>query len=182
MDVFMNKYFSNGLGNKNKLINDQIAVSSSSSVADLIDDELMKIEEISIPVPWGVIRGVIFGGGGLNVKPMVCVHGYLDNANSFKPLATHLTRTNEYYLIALDLPGHGRSSKLPSSAMPYTPKFFTMSLRHVVRFLKLAKFYFLCHSYGIAICFMVKNHINKNLLLLLKKRNKSSLFTFFYLF
>lgn len=113
------------------------------------------MEEISIPVPWGVIRGVIFGDRlGKNAKTMLCLHGYLDNANSFKPLAPYLTKSNEYYLIALDFPGHGRSSKLPHG-IPYNPKLFMMCVRHAVKFLNLGKFYFLCHSYGIAICFMV---------------------------
>lgn len=43
--------------------------------------------------------------------PILAVHGWLDNANSFEPLATFLQQN--YYLIAIDLPGHGYSSHLP---------------------------------------------------------------------
>lgn len=109
----------------------------------------MKVEEISIPVPWGQIRGQIFGDPNLaTVRPIVCLHGYLDNSNSFKPLAFYLTKSNDYYMISLDFPGHGLSSKLPDG-IPYTPKLFASSVRRAVRHLKLDKFYFLGHSYGI---------------------------------
>lgn len=39
-------------------------------------------------------------------KVTLCLHGWLDNANSFLPLAAYLT---ELDLIAIDLPGHGKS-------------------------------------------------------------------------
>jgi len=38
--------------------------------------------------------------------PVLALHGWLDNAASFIPLAQHLNETN---LIALDFPGHGKS-------------------------------------------------------------------------
>lgn len=116
----------------------------------------MKIEEISIQVPWGQIRGQIFGNPSLaTAPPILCLHGYLDNSNSFKPLAYHLTRSNEYYMIALDFPGHGLSSKIPDG-IPYTPKLFVSSVRRAVRYFKLKKFYFMGHSYGIGTSFFVR--------------------------
>lgn len=42
---------------------------------------------------------------------MLALHGWLDNANSFKPIAPYLSQ--DYYLIAMDLPGHGLSSHMP---------------------------------------------------------------------
>lgn len=115
----------------------------------------MKIEEITIPVPWGHIKGQIFGNQSeTNAKPILCLHGYLDNSNSFKPIAPYLTQSNEYYMIAIDFPGHGFSSKLPDG-IPYTPKLFVSFVRRAVRHLDLKKFFFLCHSYGIGTSFMV---------------------------
>ena len=36
----------------------------------------------------------------------LCLHGWLDNADSFLPLCAHLTELN---LVSIDLPGHGQS-------------------------------------------------------------------------
>lgn len=117
--------------------------------------EMMKVEQIAIPVPWGHIRGQIFGDRSFpNTRAIFCLHGYLDNSNSFKPLATYLTKSNQFYLIALDFPGHGLSSKLPDG-IPYTPKMFVSSVRRAVRHLKLTSFYLMGHSYGIGITILV---------------------------
>lgn len=109
----------------------------------------MEIKEIEIPVPWGFVRGQIFGTStAKNSIPILCLHGFLDNSNSFKPIATYLCESNEYYMIALDLPGHGRSSPIPLGAI-YTPKLFLTALRRCVLFLKISSFIFLSHSYGV---------------------------------
>lgn len=49
-------------------------------------------------------------GKGLRI---IALHGWLDNAASFIPLAEHL---KGHHLLALDLPGHGQSDHLPASA------------------------------------------------------------------
>jgi pimeloyl-ACP methyl ester carboxylesterase len=45
--------------------------------------------------------------------PVIALHGWLDNAASFLPLAPYL---NGHPLLALELPGHGHSDHLPSAA------------------------------------------------------------------
>jgi pimeloyl-ACP methyl ester carboxylesterase len=45
--------------------------------------------------------------------PVIALHGWLDNAASFTPLAPYLEGA---HLLALDLPGHGHSQHLPPSA------------------------------------------------------------------
>lgn len=46
--------------------------------------------------------------------PLISLHGWMDNANSFEPMSSYLEKN--YYLIALDLPGHGYSDHFPDHA------------------------------------------------------------------
>ncbi len=115
----------------------------------------MRVEELNVPIPWGHIKCQIFGDSLVkNTQPIVCLHGYLDNSNSFKPISPYLTHTNEYYLVAIDFPGHGFSSKIPDGTY-YSMKMLVSCVRRVVRHLNLKRFYFMCHSYGINISFLV---------------------------
>ena len=69
-------------------------------------------EEISLAIPalnlaaktWGPTHGL----------PVLALHGWLDNAASFQPLAEYLPMI---HLVALDLPGHGRSDHRPAGAV-----------------------------------------------------------------
>lgn len=47
---------------------------------------------------------------------VLCVHGWLDNANSFLPLFPHLDRLDNIEIVAIDLPGHGLSSPIGDNA------------------------------------------------------------------
>jgi len=51
--------------------------------------------------------------GDKNHQPVLCLHGYLDNAASFVPLMQQISQENELLsnrrIIALDWPGHGHS-------------------------------------------------------------------------
>jgi hypothetical protein len=60
------------------------------------------VEDVKIPLPSG---GHLWGKwwGARNVRPFVCVHGYLDNAGSFDRLIPLLPRECSYF--AIDLPG-----------------------------------------------------------------------------
>ena len=115
----------------------------------------LPIQQISIPMPWGNIKAQIFGNVTPKATPILCLHGYLDNSNSFLPLAPFICQNNEYYMISLDLPGHGLSSKLPDG-IQYTPKLFLTAVRRVVKHLNLNSFIFMCHSYGVGISYMVR--------------------------
>jgi pimeloyl-ACP methyl ester carboxylesterase len=71
------------------------------------------MNNVSIEVNGSIIAGLQWGD---NTKPvLLAVHGWLDNAASFVPLADALLTQLEdgslpYQLIAIDLPGHGLSS------------------------------------------------------------------------
>lgn len=118
-------------------------------------------KQFEIEVGWGKISGQIFSKPGVdikNCKPILCLHGFLDNSNSFRPLSPYLTESGEYYLIAIDIPGMGLSSKIPDG-IPYSTKFFVMCLRRVTVHFNLEKFVFLTHSFGCSLALAVRIRI-----------------------
>jgi len=73
------------------------------------------VSDFRVDLPGLSIAGLRFitGDNPLKRKRVLAVHGWLDNANSFVPLAPLL---DDIDLIAIDLPGHGLSGHLPSAA------------------------------------------------------------------
>ncbi|UHQ20402.1 alpha/beta hydrolase [Lysobacter sp. KIS68-7] len=67
------------------------------------------LRETTIDTPYGRLTGLRGGTG----TPVLALHGWLDNAASWIPLAEHLQGID---LVALDLPGHGTSPHLPVGA------------------------------------------------------------------
>lgn len=66
------------------------------------------MREWAVDIPPGRIAGL--RGGDRGAPRVLALHGWLDNAASFVPLAAHL---EDIDLVAPDLPGHGRSAHLP---------------------------------------------------------------------
>jgi len=68
-----------------------------------------------VPLQWQVnglqIAGLSWGEPG--GEPLLLLHGWLDNAASFKLLAPLL---NDYHVVALDLTGHGHSDRRSADA------------------------------------------------------------------
>ena len=76
----------------------------------------MTLQPFSLPVAGSTVAGLRSPvSGGLRV---LALHGWLDNAASFVPLAAQLP---ELELVAIDLPGHGRSAHLPPGTQYNTP-------------------------------------------------------------
>lgn len=50
------------------------------------------VSELSVPVPWGEIRGKIWGPD--HGHPVLCVHGWADNCGSFNTLIPLLPKGN----------------------------------------------------------------------------------------
>lgn len=65
---------------------------------------MKQAEEILLETPLGQLAGLRWKTEG--APPVLCLHGWLDNAASFIPLAEKLTGLD---IVALDLPGHGLS-------------------------------------------------------------------------
>lgn len=65
------------------------------------------MREITLDIPLGRIAALRNDGHGPRV---LALHGWLDNAASFLPMAPYL---RELDLVALDMPGHGHSVHLP---------------------------------------------------------------------
>lgn len=63
------------------------------------------LREIVLDSPRGELAAL--RGGTPGGPRLLCLHGWLDNAASFLPLAPHLA---QFDLVALDLPGHGASA------------------------------------------------------------------------
>ncbi|KAG8436443.1 hypothetical protein GDO86_007511, partial [Hymenochirus boettgeri] len=67
------------------------------------------VKELRFAVPWGHLAAKAWGNcDGL---PVLCLHGWLDNANSFDRLVPLLPKDHHY--VALEFSGHGLSSHLP---------------------------------------------------------------------
>ncbi|XP_033089635.1 serine hydrolase-like protein 2 isoform X1 [Trachypithecus francoisi] len=101
------------------------------------------ISELKLAVPWGHIAAKAWGS--LQGPPVLCLHGWLDNANSFDRLIPLLPQ--DFYYVAMDFGGHGLSSHY-SPGVPYYQQTFVSEIRRVVAALKWNQFSILGHSFG----------------------------------
>lgn len=68
------------------------------------------VHELNLELPHQRVAARAWGDPAL--PPMLALHGWLDNAASFDTLAPLLCE--HFYIVALDLPGHGRSDWRPA--------------------------------------------------------------------
>uniref|UniRef100_A0A3Q1EHB1 Serine hydrolase like n=1 Tax=Acanthochromis polyacanthus TaxID=80966 RepID=A0A3Q1EHB1_9TELE len=104
------------------------------------------VSELSVPVPWGEIRGKVWGPG--HGHPVLCLHGWADNCGSFNTLIPLLPK--ECRFVAVDLPGHGRSSHRPPGILPIFASYL-MDVRRVIDALQWSRFSIIGHSMGDAL-------------------------------
>ena len=108
----------------------------------------MMLREFEVDIPLGRITGLRGDGDGPRV---LALHGWLDNAASFIPLAAHLPGLQ---LAAPDLPGHGRSAHLAPGA-EYTSGVAVNAVLDIADALGWDTFSLLGHSMGAGIASLV---------------------------
>lgn len=105
------------------------------------------MNEVSLDAAGLALKACIHGPD--TAPPLLALHGWLDNAASFAPLAPHLER---HRLIALDLPGHGRSAHLPPGPfVHYGLADYVAAVLAAADALQLPQFDLIGHSLGAGI-------------------------------
>jgi pimeloyl-ACP methyl ester carboxylesterase len=90
--------------------------------------------------------------GDINGRPILALHGWLDNMASFYPLLkdTSWLSDNNLRLITIDWPGHGHSDHR-LEGQQYHLLEYVQDLYEVINFLNLSKVSILAHSMGASI-------------------------------
>lgn len=105
----------------------------------------MTMREFVVDTPFGPISGLRRDAPG--APRVLALHGWLDNAASFVPLAARLPGLE---IATLDLPGHGASAHLPPAA-DYTMVTFARAAFAAADALGWERFDLLAHSLGGAV-------------------------------
>lgn len=100
------------------------------------------MNEIELPLSNITLRAVQYGSTDKPV--LLALHGWLDNAASFEPLAEHLF---DYQIIALDFAGHGKSEHRSSGAH-YHLVDNVQDLHEAIQYLHLSDLHIVAHSMG----------------------------------
>ncbi len=107
------------------------------------------VEEVRLSLPHIELAAHLFGPeDGL---PVIALHGWLDNANSFARLAPKLEGLR---IVALDMAGHGHSGHRPSGA-GYSLPDYALDVLHVAEQLGWDTFSLLGHSLGAIVSVIV---------------------------
>jgi pimeloyl-ACP methyl ester carboxylesterase len=99
-------------------------------------------QDLEFPLSNITLRGIGYGDPS---KPMIlALHGWLDNALSFQPIADYLI---DYYIVALDITGHGLSTHRSHGAH-YHLIDFAYDLHELVESQDWQSFILMGHSMG----------------------------------
>ncbi|KAJ3642709.1 hypothetical protein Zmor_025467 [Zophobas morio] len=105
--------------------------------------------EIKIPVPWGHVAGKWWGP--TNIRPILVLHGWQDNCDSFKRLLPLISQDVSF--LAIDFPGHGYSSRIPDGFY-YHSMGYVVLIQRVVDFFKWPQVSLMGHSLGASVAFL----------------------------
>jgi len=123
----------------------------------------VKAAPVNIHLSWGILEGLHWANPG--APRVLCLHGWLDNAASFVPLAPYLA---EFDLLALDFAGHGFSSHRPETSRYYFTDYL-FDIDAAMDELGWEQCHFVGHSMGggVASCFAAAMPERVNCLVLL---------------
>ena len=105
----------------------------------------MSITPLKLPGLTGHLEAVESGAG--HKTPIVSLHGWLDNANSFRPMMPYIP---DRPWVSLDLPGHGLSAHRPKDSV-YHLMDYTIDLDLAIEALKWPTVDIVAHSLGAGI-------------------------------
>jgi pimeloyl-ACP methyl ester carboxylesterase len=114
-------------------------------------------QSLIFPLENMTLRGLGFGD---HAKPMIlALHGWLDNALSFQPMSEYLV---DYYIVALDITGHGLSDHRKPGAH-YHMVDFVYDLHELVESQKWSPFILMGHSMGGIIASLYASCFSENI-------------------
>ncbi|KAH8305565.1 hypothetical protein KR059_001403, partial [Drosophila kikkawai] len=106
-------------------------------------------QDVKIPAPWGHISGRWYGNR--TIRPILAIHGWLDNLGTFDRLIPLLP---DYLgVLCIDLPGHGRSSHT-QPGMCYSVFDYVFIIPRVMKEYGWRKVSLMGHSLGGIMCFI----------------------------
>ncbi|KAH8278287.1 hypothetical protein KR044_009886, partial [Drosophila immigrans] len=112
-------------------------------------ETLLQYEDVRIWAPWGHISGRWYGNR--TERPILAIHGWLDNLGTFDTLIPLLP---DYLgVLCIDLPGHGCSSRLPAG-MHYSMSEYVLIIARVMKAYKWQKVSLMGHSLGGVLAFL----------------------------
>lgn len=110
---------------------------------NMIEPTPREYEDIRIAVPWGHLAGRWYGDR--NTRPILALHGWLDNLGTWDTLIPLLPR--HIGILCIDLTGHGFSSQFPKG-LPYHTLDYVNVIIRVMKEYKWQKVSLLTHSLG----------------------------------
>ena len=108
------------------------------------------MHEFQLTIP-GFTIGCKSAGNPQN-PPMIAMHGWLDNVNSFNLIAPFFAK--HFYFIAVDFPGHGLSSHIPEGCHYHFVDGIAI-VRDIIEALEYSKVHLLGHSMGACLASLV---------------------------
>lgn len=99
---------------KTKIIKPKETLTPKDRSVNAQDIQSIDVKERSFQLKHLTLTALTFGNP--NDKPILCLHGYLDNAASFLPVIQASDILTNRYIIALDFAGHGHSDHRSADA------------------------------------------------------------------
>ncbi|KAL7043515.1 hypothetical protein ACKWTF_001548 [Chironomus riparius] len=106
--------------------------------------------DYDIPMPWGTVSGKWWGTRFR--QPIIAIHGWQDNCGTFDKLIPLLPK--DIPILAIDLPGHGKSSHYPKGMQYFLFWDGITLIRRIVKYHKWSNITLMGHSLGGALSFM----------------------------